>query len=202
MCSWCSRGCSPGLRLRDLEWIFMSYTACNLLHAVQYSTSASEPSFWASLRNECPVGSGHSASPAAEQGLCCCLAVVTWAKQMVVSSYLCSYTPPVQKAPFFSWKRLANDYGGRYVTLMTLVALQPTVRQKLILKMQTMHLEAVRCSLGILWSDKRLQSVVTTNNKISWIQNIDTSKHPDTLTDLQVFMIFAWTLMMGKIKLV
>lgn len=93
--------------------------------------------FGASLRNERPAGSGHSASPAAEQGLCCCLAVFTWAKQMVVSSYLCSYTPLVAKAPFFSWRRLANDYRGRCVTLMTSVAQQPTVRQKLILKIQT-----------------------------------------------------------------
>lgn len=58
---------------------------------------------------------------------------------MAVSSYLCSYTPLLQKAPFFSWKWLANDYGGRCVTLMTSVALQPTVRQKLILKIQTME---------------------------------------------------------------
>lgn len=107
----------------------------------------SEYSFRVFLRNECPVGSGHSASPAAEKGLCCCLAVFTWAKQMVVSSYLCSYTPPVQKAPFFSWKRLANDCGGRCMTLMTSVALQPTVRQKLILKIQTVCLETVRCFL-------------------------------------------------------
>lgn len=142
--------------------IFVTYTVSNLLHE-QYSSSATEQSLWASLRNDCPVGSGHSASPAAKQGLCYCLAVFTWAKQMVVSSYLCSCTPPVEKAPFFSWKRLANDYGGRYVTLMTSVALQPTVRQKLIWKMQTMHLEAVRCSLWTLSSDKRLQNVVTTN---------------------------------------
>lgn len=90
-------------------------------------------SFLASLRNECPVGSGHSASPASEQPPCCCLAVFTWAKQMVVSGYLCSYTPPVQRAPFFSW-RLASDCGERCVTLMTPVAPQPTVGQKLNLK--------------------------------------------------------------------
>lgn len=70
------------------------------------SSSVCEMSSVVSVRNECPVGSGHSASPAAEQGPCCCLAVFTWAKQMVVSSYLCSCTPPVQRAPFFSWRLL------------------------------------------------------------------------------------------------
>lgn len=122
---------------------------------ITYSTVAVFMSwaFRASLRNECPIGSGHSASPAAEQGLCCCLAVFTWAKQMVVSSYLCSYTPRVEKAPFFSWKWLANDYGGRCVTLMTSVALQPAVRQKFILKIQTMCLETARGFPGALWSD-------------------------------------------------
>lgn len=129
---------------------------------IQYSSSAS---FGASLRNECPVGSGHSASPAAERGPCCCLAVFTWAKQMVVSSYLRSYTPPIQKAPFFSWKRLAKDYGGgRCVTLMTSVALQLTVRQKLVLKIWIMCLESVRCFPGVLWSDP--QNTDISNNKI------------------------------------
>lgn len=121
----------------------------------------------ASVRNECPAGSGHSASPAAEQGLCCCRAVFTWAKQMVVSSYLCSYSPLVQKAPFFSWKRLANDYGGRCVTLMTSVALQATARQKLILKIQTVCLETmlrggVSLRSSLIWSIKRCSS---RNNK-------------------------------------
>lgn len=152
-------------------------TSCVFLHVVQYSSSVSKLIFWASLRNECPVGSGHSASPAAEQGLCRCLAVFTWAKQMVVSSYLCSYTPLVQKAPFFSWKRLANDYGRRCVTLTTSVALQPTVRQKLILKIPTMCLETVGCFPGALRSDKGLQNVVIPNSKTSWIQKINSSNN-------------------------
>lgn len=46
----------------------------------------------------------------------------------------CSYSPADERAPFFSRKRLASDCAGRWVTLMTLVARQPTVRQKLILK--------------------------------------------------------------------
>ena len=111
------------------KWLKSRKNTVNIKDQLRLSTYSSVQyrscSLGASVRNECPVGSGHSASPAAEQGLCCCLAVFTWAKQMVVSSYLCSYTPPVQKAPFFSWKRLANDYGGRCVTLMTSVALQP-----------------------------------------------------------------------------
>lgn len=105
--------------------------------------------FLASLRNECPVGSGHSASPASEQPPCGCLAVFTWAKQMVVSSYRCSYTPPVQKASFFSWRRLANDYGGRCVTL---VAPQPTVGQKLILKIQTKSLKRAGSRTSVIGS--------------------------------------------------
>lgn len=109
-------------------------------------------SFLASLRNECPVGSGHSASPASEQAPCCCLAVFTWAKQMVVSSYLCSYTPPVQKAPFFSWRRLANDYGERCVTLMTPVAPQPTVGQELILKTQTESVKSAGSRTSVIGS--------------------------------------------------
>lgn len=108
-------------------------------------------SFLASLRNECPVGSDHSASPASEQPPCCCLAVFTWAKQMVVSSYLCSYTPPVQRAPFFSW-RLANDCGERCVTLMTPVAPQPTVGQKLILKIQTESLRSAASRSSVIES--------------------------------------------------
>lgn len=171
---------------------------------VQCSSSVSDWSFGASLRNECPVGSGHSASPAAERGLCCCLAEFTWAKQMVVSSYLCSCTPPVQKAPFFSWKRLASDYGGRRVTLMTSVALQPTVRQKLIFKIRTMCWETVGRFPWALSSDKGLWDVLIPNNITYWIQKckLQHTVHPRISMGLQAIIIFGWTLDLMVIGLI
>lgn len=99
------------------------------------------------------------------RGPCCCLGVFTWAKQMAVSSYLCSYTPADERAPFFSRKRLANDCAGRWVTLMTSVARQPTVRQKLILKIHAGCLE----TCGVVSVGSAIRSTRGRLRWISWV---------------------------------